>query len=78
MPAIGFDIFIFVTLRVPVSAQVDGALIEKIGISHAHPVKLRLAGEELSRLSFKLGIGLNLVGKRILIPSVGQMQTGRE
>ena len=43
---IGLDILVLVTLAVPVVAQVDGALIEKVGLTHTHPIKLGLAAEE--------------------------------
>ena len=36
--SVGFHIFIFIALCVPVVAQVHGALIEEIGLAHAHPV----------------------------------------
>ena len=76
--AIGLNILIFVTLAIPESAQVNGALIKEVGLTHTHPVELGLAAEELSALISKLGISLDLIGKRILITTLGQVQTCRE
>ena len=76
--AIGLYILVLVTLAVPVSAQVDGALIEEVCATHTHPVELGLAAEEAGRLGFKLRVGLNLVSKGILIAPIGQVQTCRE
>ena len=74
--AIGLYILVLVTLAVPVSAQVDGALIEEVGATHTHPVELGLAAEEAGALLLELGISLDLLGKRILITTLGQVQTG--
>ena len=46
--AVSLDVFVLVTLAVPVVAQVDGALIEEVGLAHTHPVELGLAAEKLS------------------------------
>ena len=74
--AIGLYILVLVTLAVPVSAQVDGALIEEVGATHTHPVELGLAAEEAGALLLELGISFDLLSKRILITTLGQVQTG--
>ena len=67
MASVGLHILVFVTLAVPVVTQVNGALVEEVGLAHSHPVELWLASKELGRLGSELGIGLDLIGKRILI-----------
>ena len=71
--SVGLYIFIFITFAIPVVAQVDGALVEEIGLAHAHPVEFGLAAEELGTLLGELGISLDLLGKRILVTSFGQV-----
>ena len=61
--AIGLYILVLVTLAVPVSTQVDSALVEEVGLTHTHPVELGLAAEEAGALLFELGISLDLLGK---------------
>ncbi len=67
----GLDVLVGIALRVPESTQVDGALIEEVGATHSHPVELGLAAKEASALLLELGIGLDLLGKRILITAFG-------
>ena len=74
--AFGLYILIFVALRVPVCAQVDGALIEEVGATLTHPVELGLAAEEAGALLLELGISFDLLSKRILISTLGEVQTG--
>ena len=73
--AVGLDVLVVVTLAVPVVTQVDGALVEEVGLTHTHPVELGLAAEELCALLLELGIGLDLLGKGILVTALGQVQT---
>ena len=47
MSTIGFYILVFVALAVPVVTQVNGALVEEVGLTHSHPLKLGLAAKEL-------------------------------
>ena len=44
----GLYILVFVTLAVPVVTQVNGALVEEVGLTHSHPVKLWLAAKQTS------------------------------
>ena len=76
--AIGLYILVLVTLAVPVSAQVDGALIEEVGATHTHPVELGLAAKELSTLLSEVRIGLDLIGKRLVEATITQVKTCRE
>ena len=69
--SVGLYILVLVTLAVPVVAQVNSALIEEVGVTHSHPVELGLAGEQTGTLICKLRILLDLIGKRILITTVG-------
>ena len=45
MATVGLDVLVFITLAIPVFAQVDCALIEEVGIAHAHPIEFGLAAE---------------------------------
>ena len=65
--AIGLHILVGITFAVPVSAQIDSALIEEVGLTHTHPVELGLAAEELSRLLSEGGAVLDLFSKRSLV-----------
>ena len=67
MTAIGLNIFIGITLRIPIGTQIDGALIEEVGLAHTHPVELGLATEETGTLCLELGTSLDLLGKRSLV-----------
>ena len=68
---IGLYILILVAFAVPVSTQIDSALIEEVGLTHTHSVELGLAAEETGTLLFELGIILDLLGKRILKTTIG-------
>ena len=48
MSSIGLYILVFVTLAVPVVTQVNGALVEEVGLTHSHPVELWLASKQTS------------------------------
>ena len=61
--AIGLDVLVVVALRIPEGAQVDGALVEEVGLTHSHPVELGLAAEKTSTLLSEVGIGLDLLSK---------------
>ena len=79
MAAVGFHILILVTLRVPVVAQVDGALVEEVGLSHTHPIEFRFAAEKAGRLLGEVGVVLDLLGERLVATeALAQVQTGGE
>ena len=63
MSSIGLYILVFVTLAVPVVTQVNGALVEEVGLTHSHPIKLGLASEEFGTLLSESGTVFNLLGK---------------
>ena len=67
---VGFHIFIFIALCVPVVAQVHGALIEEISLAHAHPVQFGLAAEEAGTLLCEVGVALNLLCKGLVSAEV--------
>ena len=64
--AVGLYILIFVAFGVPVVAQINGALIKEIGLTHTHPVEFGLAAEEAGRLPCKVGITLDLLRERLV------------
>ena len=74
--AVGLDVLVLVTLGIPVVAQVDGALIEEVGVAHAHPVELGFAAEEFCTLLCEVGVGFDLLSEGLLhVEVLAEMQT---
>ena len=76
--SVGFHILIFVALGIPVVAQIDGTLIQEVGLAHAHPVKFGLAAEQPCRLLCEVGVILDLLCEGLVSEILAQVQAGRE
>ena len=75
--SVGLDVLILVALGIPVVAQVNGAIVEEVGLSHAHLVKFGLAAEQFCRLLGEVRVAFDLLGERLVpVEVLAQVQTG--